>query len=126
MKKIYTCIDIGTDTIRILVSEYYDKKFRTLAVSSVRSKGIKRGVIVDESLVLERLKLALDDISSRINIPIKKAVITIPAYNAEKHIENCLDSVLNQVNLESEIIIVNDASTDQTSKIISLSALKFT
>ena len=29
MKKIYTCIDIGTDTIRILVSEYYDKKFRT-------------------------------------------------------------------------------------------------
>ena len=62
MKKIYTCIDIGTDTIRILVSEYYGKKFRTLAVSSVRSKGIKRGVIVDESLVLERLKLALDDI----------------------------------------------------------------
>lgn len=40
-EKIYTCIDIGTDTIRILVSEYYGKKFRTLAVSSVRSKGIK-------------------------------------------------------------------------------------
>ena len=28
MKKIYTCIDIGTDTIRILVSEYYGKKFK--------------------------------------------------------------------------------------------------
>lgn len=54
----------------------------------------------------------------------EKLSIIIPAYNAEKHIENCLDSVLNQVNLESEIIIVNDASTDQTAKIISLYANK--
>lgn len=83
MKKIYTCIDIGTDTIRILVSEYYRGKFNVLAVSSVRSKGIKNGVITDENILLERLKLALDDISSRVNIPIKKAIITIPAYDAE-------------------------------------------
>lgn len=83
MKKVYTCIDIGNDTIRVLVSEYYNKKFRTLAVSSVRTKGVKNGDIVDEELLMERLKLALDDINSRINIPIKKAIITIPAHEAE-------------------------------------------
>lgn len=83
MKKIYTCIDIGSDTIRILVSECYQNKFRTLAISSVRSKGIKNGIIADSNLVVERLKLALEDINSRININIKKAIITIPANEAE-------------------------------------------
>ena len=58
-KKIYTCIDIGNDTIRILVSEYYQKKYRTLAASSVRTKGVKNGRIVDEDLLIERIKLAL-------------------------------------------------------------------
>lgn len=83
MKKIYTCIDIASDTIRILVSEYYQNEYRTLAVSSVRSKGIKNGLISDANLVVERLRLALEDIQTRINIPIKKAIITIPSNEAE-------------------------------------------
>ena len=83
MKKIHTCIDISSDTIRILVSEYYQKEVRVLAVSSVRSKGVKNGVIVDHEKVSERLKLAIEDINSRINVPIKKAIITIPSYETE-------------------------------------------
>ena len=76
MKKIYACIDIGSDTIRVLVSEYFQNNFRTLAVSSVRSKGVKNGEIIDEDVLVERIKLALDDISSRINMPVKKAILT--------------------------------------------------
>ena len=83
MKKIYTSLDIGSDTIRILVSEYFQGKQRTLAVSSVRSKGIKNGEITDEALLVERIKLAMEDISSRIDVNIKKAVLTIPAIDAE-------------------------------------------
>ena len=111
MKKIYTCIDIGTDTIRILVSEYYQKKFRTLAVSSVRSKGIKNGVITDENLVLERLKLALDDVSSRINIPIKKAIITIPANDAEYSLVHGNVPIVNDEKMvtEKDVLRVQNA-----------------
>ena len=65
MKKIYTCVDIGSDTVRILVSEDFQGKQRTLAVSSVRSKGVKNGVIVDEDALIERIRLAIDDINSR-------------------------------------------------------------
>ena len=68
MKNVYTCIDIGSDTIRILVSELYDGKLHTLAVSSVKSKGIKYGLIVDQAVLSERINLALDDIEDRINI----------------------------------------------------------
>lgn len=83
MKNIYTSIDIGNDTIRILVSEYYLGKQRTLAVSSVRSKGIKNGVITDEALLVERIKLAIEDINNRINVNIKKVILTIPSLDAE-------------------------------------------
>ena len=80
MKKIYTCIDIGSDTIRILVSEYFAGTFRTLAVSSVKSKGVRNGVIVDKDVLEERIRLSLEDISSRINIKINKAIVTITIF----------------------------------------------
>ena len=43
--------------------------------------------------------------------------VIIPVYNAEKYISKCLDSVVSQQGIE-EIIIVNDGSTDNSSKII--------
>lgn len=44
--------------------------------------------------------------------------IIIPAYNSEKFIRRCLDSVVNQIYKNIEIIVVDDASTDNTEKII--------
>ena len=44
--------------------------------------------------------------------------IIVPAYNAEKYISKCLDSLINQTKKELEFIIVNDGSTDNTEKIV--------
>ena len=45
-----------------------------------------------------------------------KVSVIIPCYNAERYIETCMNSLLNQTigfsNLE--VILINDASTDQT------------
>lgn len=40
--------------------------------------------------------------------------IIIPAYNIEKYIRKCIDSILQQTYTDYEILIVNDGSTDQT------------
>lgn len=44
--------------------------------------------------------------------------VIIPAYNAEKTIEKCLDSLFNQTLKEIEIIVINDCSKDNTLKIL--------
>lgn len=44
--------------------------------------------------------------------------VIIPAYNVEQYISRCLDSVINQVYRNLEIIVIDDASTDNTSRII--------
>ena len=46
-----------------------------------------------------------------------KLSIIVPVYNDEKHIENCLNSLLNQTR-EVDIIVVDDGSTDTTTSII--------
>lgn len=45
--------------------------------------------------------------------------VIIPLYNKEKFIQNTLQSVLNQIFMDFEIIIVNDGSTDKSLDIIS-------
>lgn len=45
--------------------------------------------------------------------------IIVPAYNVEKYIKECLDSVLSQDTSFSYIVkVINDGSTDETSKIL--------
>lgn len=44
--------------------------------------------------------------------------IIMPAYNAEEYIGESIESVINQSYKNWELIIVDDCSTDQTSKII--------
>ena len=47
-----------------------------------------------------------------------KISILIPAYNVEKYIARCLDTIVGQTFGDIEIVIVDDASTDGTLGII--------
>lgn len=51
--------------------------------------------------------------------------IIIPAFNAERYLSACLDSIIHQSNKSIEIIIVNDGSTDSTSVISDSYALNY-
>lgn len=43
--------------------------------------------------------------------------VIIPVYNAEKYLSECIDSILLQTYLNLELILVNDGSVDNSSKI---------
>jgi glycosyltransferase involved in cell wall biosynthesis len=44
--------------------------------------------------------------------------VVIPAYNEEKYIEKCLQSLMEQEVMPDEIIVVNNNSTDRTEEIV--------
>lgn len=53
-----------------------------------------------------------------------KISIVIPVCNAEKYLEQCISSVLDQTIADIEIICVNDGSTDRSLQIMNSFALK--
>lgn len=83
MKNIYTSLDIGTDTIKIVVCELYRNKLNLLAASSKKSKGIKRGVITDVNEALLSVRQALEEVESILGIKIKRVIASVPSYFAE-------------------------------------------
>lgn len=44
--------------------------------------------------------------------------IVIPVYNASNYLKRCLDSIVNQLYIEMEIIIIDDFSTDDSLRIL--------
>ena len=86
MKHIYTSLDIGTDSIKIVVCELYQNKLNLLAASSFKSKGIKKGLITDVELVTESVKKAFSEIEDMLGIRIKKVITSIPSFNAEYNV----------------------------------------
>ena len=53
-----------------------------------------------------------------------KISVFVPAYNAEKTIETCINSILNQTIRPDTILIINDCSTDETKKILNIFGTK--
>ena len=83
MKKIYTSIDIGSDTVKFLVAEEYEGKFYVLASCVIKSKGIRKGLIVDSNLAVNTIKDGIKRINDELGFEIKKVLINVPDYNVK-------------------------------------------
>lgn len=83
MKHVYSSVDIGSDTIKVVVCELFNNKLNLLAASSVKSDGIKKGLIVDGKKASDALKKALNDVEEMLGIKIKKVIATVPNYFSE-------------------------------------------
>ncbi len=102
LKKIYSSIDIGTDTIKLVVCELYNNRLNLLAASSIKSRGIKKGLIVDPNEAALSIKEAFDEVESMLGIKIKQVIANIPAYFAEYNI------IKSQIELEDDYTVTGD------------------
>ena len=51
--------------------------------------------------------------------------VVVPVYNTENYIRKCVESIINQHNVSTEIILVDDGSTDSSGKICEEYAYKY-
>ena len=82
MKQIITSLDIGTNSIKLIVGEIYREKLFVLAVSKVNSKGIKKGIVVNDEEVILSLKEAFKEVESVIGTKINRVILCVPSYFA--------------------------------------------
>jgi len=53
-----------------------------------------------------------------------RVTVLVAAYNAQEYLEECLDSLVNQTLRDIQIVCIDDASTDQTPRILERYAAK--
>lgn len=83
VKHVYTSVDIGSDSIKVVVCELYKGKLNLLAATSVKSNGIKKGLITDFEQATGSLKKAIQEIEAMLKIRIKRVIASVPAYFSE-------------------------------------------
>ena len=110
MKKIFTSVDIGSDSIKILVSELFDGRLNVLASTSIKSKGIRKGLVVDSNLAINTIKDGMKIINDELGFEIKKVIVNVPSYNAKF------------MYVTSEIETEGIVTTENISKVIKTSA----
>ena len=96
MKKIYTAIDIGSDTIKFITAEEYKDKINILASHVEKSKGIRKGLIVDPNLAINSIKDGIKELIKKLNINIDKVIVNIPDYNAKFMFVTCEMDITNE------------------------------
>lgn len=109
MKKIYTSIDIGSDTIKFVVAENHKNNVNVLAAHEEKSKGIRKGLIVDPNLAINAIKDGIKELKKSLGINIDKVIVNIPDYNAK------FMFVTSEMNITNEDGII---STDDVNKVI--------
>lgn len=86
MRKIYTSIDIGTDEIKALTMECYNDKFNVLATAKVKTKGVKKGLIVDATLISSSLKKVIKELESKLGTKVEQVLAIVPSNNLDINI----------------------------------------
>jgi FkbM family methyltransferase len=76
-----------------------------------------------ETPYLSSLVSSGENTLDNVNAPLVSVIVA--AYNVEKYLRQCLDSLVNQTLTNIEIIVVNDASTDNSAEIINWYRLSY-
>ena len=106
MKKIYSSIDIGSDTIKFVVAEYFNNKINILSSYIIKSKGVRKGLIVDANLTINAIKDGIKQVNKMLGFEIKKVIVNVPSYNANfMYVTGSID-----INNEDDIITTEDVN----------------
>jgi len=115
MNEIYAGIDLGTDSIKIVVCEKIDNVFSVLSAVSSKSDGIRNGQITDAKLAVMSVKRALKKASDSLGIKITKVLALVPPTNCRMDIMlGCCDVIdYDQITGEDVRAVLKDALTGQ-------------
>lgn len=75
----FTGLDIGTSSIKVLVAEFIKGEMNVIGVSTVKSAGVKDGIIVNIDVAAGAIKSAIAQAEEKAGIRIDKVNVGLPA-----------------------------------------------
>ena len=130
MGDVYTAIDMGTDSIKIVVMEKKGKEFFTLASTSVKSSGIREGFVTDTKAAVNSVKNAIKRINDKLGIRISKVVACVPTTNCKMRIFSGSWDVIDYEEITGEDVrcVLKDALVDRIGddeEVVTVSPIEF-
>ena len=115
MSNYYTSVELGTDTIKILVCNKIDDKFQVIAQVCEPSLGIKKGIIIDTKQAINSVKKAFKKINEMLQMKITKVVVCIPPINCRTDvvIGSCDVIDYNEITGEDVTNVLKDSLVGQ-------------
>lgn len=101
MRKIYTSIDIGTEEIKAVTVEEYNDKLNVLATACVKSRGVKKGLIIDAGLITTAIKKVIKQLESKLGTKVEQVLAVVPSNNIDINI------TIGEVNVTTENHLIN-------------------
>ncbi|MCD8506400.1 MAG: hypothetical protein LRY37_05010 [Alkalibacterium thalassium] len=80
---IYSSLDIGTTSIKVIVSEVLNGKMNVIGVGSEKSNGINKGLIIDIDETALSITKAVKQAEEKSGIQIGSLIVGVPATNIE-------------------------------------------
>lgn len=100
MREIIASVDLGSNTIKIIVAEVIKDKLHLLAVSDTHTRGIKKGLIINEEETLKSLREGIKKVEDMLGLKLTKVLVNVPELDAEF----CLGEGITTITNEEKII----------------------
>ena len=114
MSSIYTGIELGTDSIKIVVLEKINEQYHVLSSVCSESAGIKNSHVYDIKAASAAVKKAVKSASEMLGAKITKAIVCVSPTHCNMDIVNgCVDVVNSKITGEDVCNVLNEALKDQ-------------
>ena len=131
MRKIYSCVDIGSNSIKIIVCEYLDKKYNVLSSTIQETTSVRKGVVCDEQLFIDELHKALKNINNSLGIKIDKVILNVPIYDAKYTLVDGYTTITGEDNIITGEDMVNALQAsiynkiDKSEELVTIMPIKY-
>ncbi len=96
MRKIIASVDMGSNTIKIIVAEVINDKLHVLATSDTYTKGIKKGLVINEEEVVKSLREGLKKVEEILGLKINKIIVKVPEIDADFSLGEGISTITNE------------------------------
>ena len=129
MSQVYTGIELGTDSVKIVALEKVNDKFHVLASVHSPSDGVSRGQVVDIKKCVSSVRKALKKANDMLGIKIVKVIAVVPPEGCKFDIAVGSVDVIDKIMGEDINRVVKDAlvgKVGEDSELVTAVPISFT